>query len=189
MRTKRGVTLMELLLASSVGVVILLAMAHVDVTRIFVGQQAKDLSEIQAEPAFALTHLARSIVQADRVNRISSSNIQIRIPPTTGTQADLDDPTKYTWVQYRLDGTTTTLRYFKPATTCTEVSRFANIESLTLQSLANNIFEITITSTAADRQTGEAVHFTGQATMRASATDLTTGLLPPGPAGDPPASC
>ncbi len=186
MKSEWGVTLMEVLLASSIGVVILLAMAHVDVTRIFVGQQAKDLSEIQAEPAFALTHLARSIVQADRVNLISPSNIQIRIPPITGTQADLNDPTKYAWVQYRLDGTT--LRYFNPTNPCTEVSHFGNVQELTLRSVANNIFEITITSTAADPQTREAVHFTGQATMRAGTTNLTTGLLPPG-TGNPPTSC
>lgn len=197
MRTEQGVTLMELLLASSIGVVILLAMAHVDVTRILVGQQATGVADIQADPAFAVTHLARSITKADRLNLISPSNVRIRIPPDTGT--GLDNPANYNWVQYRLDsdpmsGTRNTLFYFKinPDGTCTQASRFANIESLTLRPDvsnvgANNILEIIIASTA-DPQTREAVTFTGQATMRAGATDLTTGLLPSG-VGDAPASC
>lgn len=202
MRTERGVTLMELLLASSIGVVVLLALAHVDVTRILVGQQAKDVSEIQAEPAFALTHLARSIVRADRVNLISSSNIQIRIPPTTGT--GLDDPANYRWVQYRLNGTE--IQYFtNNPTPCTVASRFRDISSLNIQyrdesavpppggeplgGPDNNVLEITVKSTAADLQTGEKVSLTGEATMRSGAyTNLMTGLLPPG-AGNPPGSC
>ncbi|MBI4323622.1 MAG: hypothetical protein HY596_05045 [Candidatus Omnitrophica bacterium] len=204
MRTERGVTLMELLLASSIGVVVLLAMAHVDVTRILVGRQAKDLSEIQAEPAFALTHLARSIVRADRVNLISSSNIQIRIPPTTGTQADLNDPTKYAWVQYRHSGTEMEIQY-STTNPCSVAARFRNISSLNIQyrdestvpppggeplgGPDNNVLEMTVKSTAADLQTGEKVSLTGEATMRSGAyTNLMTGLLPPG-ADNPPGSC
>ena len=200
MRAERGVTLMELLLASLIGVIILLVMAHVDVTRILVGQDAKDLSEIQTEPAFALTHLTRSILQADRVNRISASNIQLRIPPTTGT--GLDDPSNYRWVQYRLNGTE--VQYFTTGP-CAAASRFRNVGSLQIQyrdespvappggeplgGLDNNVLEIIVTSTVINAKINQTVSVTGEATMRAGAyTNLMTGLLPSG-VGEPPASC
>ena len=199
MKSERGVTLLELLLASSIGMVVILAMAHVDVTRIFVGRQAGDLSEIQAEPAFALTHLIRSIIQADRVDLISASNIQIRIPPRPET--GLDDPNNYRWVQYRLNGTE--IQYFT-TNPCAVASRFRNVSSLQIQyrdespappggeplaGLDNNVLAITVTSTVVSPQIGQAVSVTGEATMRAGAyTNLPSGLLPPG-VGDPPASC
>ena len=199
MKSELGVTLLELLLASSVGMVVLLAMAHVDVTRILVGQDARDLSEIQAEPSFALTHLTRSVIQADRVNLISASNIQIRIPPRPET--GLDDPNNYRWVQYRLNGTE--IRYFTTGP-CAVASRFRNVGSLQIQyrdespappggeplaGLDNNVLAITVASTVVNPQIGQAVSVTGEATMRAGAhTNLMSGLLPPG-VGDPPASC
>lgn len=198
--SRRGFTLTELLFASVIGVGIILALANVDVARIRIGQKAQGVSEIQLEPGLAVTHLTRSILRADRANLISASNLQLRLPPESGT--GLDDPANYTWVQYRLDGTQVV--YYKDASVCTRGSTFNEVDGLTLQyrdeALAppgggeplggpdNNVLEILITSIQ-DPRTGQQVTFRGQGTLRASGyTDLANGLLPAG-VGEPPASC
>ena len=191
---------MEMLIASGIGIVIILALAQVDVTRVRISQKAQGIAEIQLEPGLAVTHITRSILKADRVNLLDPANIQLRLPPVTGT--GLDNPANYTWIQYRLVGTE--LRYYNNASTCSVGSRFSDIGNLTLsyQDEAgappggtdplggpdNNMLEVVITSTT-DPRSGQAVTFRGQATMRASGyTDLMTGLLPAG-VGEPTASC
>ena len=196
--SSRGMTLLELLIASSLGLVVLLALGQVDVTSIILGNQAKSLSTFQAEAAFTMTHLARSLQQADRVNLISSSNVQIRIP--TGTS--FDAPGNYKWVQYRHDSGSKEIRYVDPASSCTVATRFRDIGSLDIryrdESPAppggdpavqdNNVLEFTVSSTT-DPQTNTTFTFTGEVTMRAGAyTGLMTGLTSAG-VSEPPAAC
>ncbi len=107
MRADRGVSLIELLMATAVALVVLLAIGNVDVTRILF---LKDLTQAvpqTSEAAFALAHMIRSLQQADRINLISASNIQLRIPQASGgslnpTNANYDLPGNYRWVQYKL---------------------------------------------------------------------------------------
>jgi len=195
----RGVTLLELLIASSLGLVVLLALGQVDVTSIILGSHAKSLSTFQAEAAFSMTHLARSLQQADRANLKSSSNVQIRIP--TGTS--FDDPDNYNWVQYRYDSGSKEIRYFDPASSCIVATRFRDIGSLDVHYLDesppppgddppvpgdNNVLEFTVSSTT-DPQTNTTFTFTGEVTMRAGAyTGLMTGLTSAG-VSEPPAAC
>lgn len=200
MTRQAGFTLFEVLLASGIGLVIILVLAQVDVTRVRIGQKTQGIAEIQLEPGLAVTHMSRSILKADRANRIDASNLQLRIPPASGT--GLDDPANYTWVQYHLVGTE--LRYYSNASTCSVGSKFLDIGSLDIQysdvsgpppgggeplgGPDNNVLDIAISSTQ-DPRSGQQVTFKGRGTLRASGyTDLMSGLLPAG-VGEPPASC
>ena len=88
---RHGVTLLELLLASTIGFVILLALGHVDVTRIRMSQDISQRSQILGEASLALVSITRDLELADQVLIFSDaacttpavSNgrcIQIRIP-------------------------------------------------------------------------------------------------------------
>ena len=194
----RGITLMELLLASSLGLVVILAMGQVDVTRVLLGNQAKGLATFQAEVALGMIQMVRSLQQADRVNLINASNAQIRIP--TGTS--FDAPANYKWVQYRYDSVAQEIRYFDPASSCTVANRFRDIGNLTMryrdESPAppggeppvqdNNVLELVLSSVP-EPQTNRTFTVTGEAAIRAGAyTVLMTGLTSTG-VSDPPAPC
>jgi len=113
---RRGVTLMELVVASTVSLVVVLAVGQLDVTRIFLAEQARQSAGMGSEARLAMSQFVRDAQQADRVNVVSGTNVQLRIP-----QADCDscacspdgvpepscfnDSASYRWVQYKLDST------------------------------------------------------------------------------------
>lgn len=190
MSRRRGVTLMELLLASTLGAGVLFALAKVDIARILISQKTAGIAEIQLDPGLAVMHVSRSLVNADRVNVLDPSNIQIRMPrPILDLEnPGLDDPANYAWVQYKLVGTD--LQYLDDA--CAVQERFRNIQDVEIafQEGADNMLQLRVTSTE-EPKTNKHVTFTGQAVMRAGAhrNDASmNGLLPLG-AGDPPDPC
>lgn len=88
----RGMTLLELLLASGIGFVIILALGHVDVTRIRMSQDISERIQGSGESSLAIVSIVRDVERADRVRMLtdactvpgapltSSSCVQIRIP-------------------------------------------------------------------------------------------------------------
>ena len=217
MTRRPGITLLELLIAVILGVVILLGIGQVDVTRIYIGNQVRRNSVPQTEASIAATHLLKTLEQADRVFLAAPDSIQIRVPQG-GPAVNLDDAASYRWVQYRYDSGSQEILYFDPVSPCTVAQRFGDCRStpqspacftsLTVQyqdesstppggdpsgqNLAppedNNMLEMTVQWT--DQQTNVAQQFVSQMTMRAGAyTNLSTGLSPAGAAFDPPNPC
>jgi len=199
-----GITLFELLIASALGLVVILAIGQVDVTRIFLTKEMSGSLGVQAEASLAVAYLARSLQQADRVNLISPSNVQLRYvvcPTTPPDSACFDNAANYRWAQYRHDSATKEIRYVDPASSCTVASRFRDVDSLSIRYRDeappppggdppvqdNNILELVVSTT--DPQSGNPLTYTSEAVIRAGAyTNLMTGLAPAG-VSDPPASC
>ncbi len=98
--TRRGVTLLELLLAVTLGFVILLAIGNLDVTRMRLTQDVAGTGAFQASAERVLFHMAKRLEQADRINLLctggspngpspacvgAETNIQIRFPDPKAT--------------------------------------------------------------------------------------------------------
>lgn len=185
-----GFTLIELLTATVLSVIVLLAIGEVDVARVRLSQEIRQRGQHQAEAAFALAFMARSLQQADRVVLLSPTSVQFR--RFTGNPAvagALDNAANYTWGQYRLAGADVILT----DAGCAVNEIFAAVNSLDLQYVDeapappgseppvqdNNVLQI---STDSGRYTTEVV-------LRAGAyTNVMTGLAPAG-VSDPPGSC
>lgn len=205
--------MIEIMLASVLGIVILLGLAHVDVARILVGRDADSMADVQAEPSVALAHIVRTMQQADRVD-VNLPDVQIRIPPEDPTA--LDVPTSYRWVQYHYDENddgdgelNNEIRYYtptdNPTALCTVVTRFRGIDLMNIQLIApnTNTFDVTVSSIP-DREnlnadgTNRDYTYRGQAMLRIGGIGdaaLGNGLLSDEPdvngdmPGDPPALC
>jgi len=111
-----------MLVASTLSVVVILAIGQVDVTRILLAQQVRRSTSLQAQAGLAMADLTKRLMQADRVNLINPPNIQFRIPEpdTDCPRVDLpscpvvcegctgtvpppccfDIPANYRWAQY-----------------------------------------------------------------------------------------
>ena len=148
---------MELLLASSIGVIVLLTLSRLDVVRVGVTQNIATRMARSSEASFALVAMLRSLERADRVNivNINPGNIQIRFfqsgtndpstcpnPSCTGTiplPCCYDIPANYRWVQYRLvtaPPPISEIRYYDntvPGCTAGGTSKFLDITGLTVQ--------------------------------------------------------
>lgn len=181
-----GITLFELLVASVLGVVVALAMGQVDVSRIYHSQEVRGTATAQSEAGFAVTHMTKQLEQADRVNLVSASDLQLRIPPNTSNPADFDNSANYVWKEYKYDSPTQELRFYDPAAGCTLAATFRDLSAVTVTPAANNTLQMAIAST--NPYTDITMTYTGQATLRASANDVTTGLADPS-VSPPPASC
>ena len=103
----RGVTLMELLVASTISLVVILAVGQIDVSRILLSQQARQTSTLGSEAQLAMLQFVRDAQQADRINVLGPTNVQLRIPagnctPATGVPDPgcFDVAANYRWVQY-----------------------------------------------------------------------------------------
>ncbi len=111
MKSADGVTLMELMIASTISVVVVLGLGQLDVTRLLMTQHVRDTGRMGSEAALAMAQLARDVEQADRVNLVSlnPADVQLRIPqaPVGGPPAPtyFDLPSSYRWVEYKLFGT------------------------------------------------------------------------------------
>ena len=65
---QRGLTLMELLVASTISLVVILAVGQLDVSRILLSQQVRETSTVGSEAQLAVLQFVRDAQQADRVN-------------------------------------------------------------------------------------------------------------------------
>jgi hypothetical protein len=125
-RRARGITLLEMMTAALLGVVIILALGKVDVTRIYLSDQVRRASSSHTEAALAMTQMVRQIQRADRIIvDTGSESVQVRIP-TGGPSLDFDQPGSYEWLQFRRDSATGQLVQFAPASTCTVAARYGN---------------------------------------------------------------
>jgi hypothetical protein len=96
----RGFGLIEMITATALALIVILAIGQVDVTRVRLSEEVRKRGAL--EPALALAHMANHLKQADRINLVSPTNVQFRVP--LGTNFDVAD--NYQWHQYKLDGTT-----------------------------------------------------------------------------------
>lgn len=197
----RGMTLTELLIGSTLMFVIILAIGHVDVTRVRLTQQVRQTGLSQSEVGLALAHMAKQLQQADRIKRLSASSVQFRVPLGI---VFFDTASNYRWKQYRHDSGAKEIRFYDPA--CTLAFTFRDIGSLTVQYKGesppppggdppvqdNNVLELIVSSTGTPPMT-----YQGEVTIRAGAyTNLSAtasgdsgcGLAPCG-VSDPPGSC
>ena len=183
---QNGVTLLEILVASILGVVVALAMGQVDVSRMYHSQEVRGMAAAQSEAGFAVTHMTKQLALADRINLISSSNLQLRIPPDTSNPADFDNPANYVWKAYTYNSAADELRFYDPAAACILAVTFRDISAVTITQIANNTLQLAVAST--NPYTSTTLTYTGQATLRAGASDVTTGLADAS-VSPPPASC
>ena len=119
---RRGVTLMEVLVASTLAVLVVIGIGRMDVGRVQIVEDLRQRSVASGigyreETALALFHLSKHLEQADRINLVNTgipaaipftgppgvANLQVRIPvcPTSPpTPACYDVATSYRWDQY-----------------------------------------------------------------------------------------
>jgi len=134
-----GVTLVELVVAGTLGVMVILAIQRIDATRIaLMGEIRRVSSEAPAEATRALSHMAAMFEQADRVILVDpgtpgcgagcSADIWLRIPLAN----DLDNAANYQWAQYRLVGSADgpQVRFYRLTGDCNPDDRFLYITSL-----------------------------------------------------------
>jgi hypothetical protein len=130
MKSNRGITLTELLVASTVSFAVILGITQVDMTRLHLLDQIRQRSTGLSELGLALAHMARSLQRADRVylpDRLDPTVVQFRTPldPTAG----LDTAADYQWAQYRLVGNE--IRFYDGG--CGVAQRFGRIGTLSVQ--------------------------------------------------------
>jgi hypothetical protein len=196
-KASAGFTLVEILSAVTISLVIILGIGQVDVTRILIKEQVL----IFDQSAAAMTHIAKQLQQADRINLISAQSIQFRIP-LNQPAGNLDNAANYKWSQYRYDGTANQILFFDnigtPTPTCGVDRTFTGISAMNLQyqneePIAppggeppvqdNNILLLTVSN-----RTNATL--TTQVTIRAGAyTNLMDGLAPSGTSNPPNSSC
>ena len=121
---RRGMTLTEIMLASVMGLVVILAVGQVDLTRVRLMNAAlRPQATLLAAAGLTLDDMVKQLVRADRINLISPSHIQIRLSeidtscPAIGAGCPIvctgctgaappsccyDIPGNYRWVQYKL---------------------------------------------------------------------------------------
>jgi prepilin-type N-terminal cleavage/methylation domain-containing protein len=99
---RRGMTLIEILIATTIGVLVLWGIGQVDVSRVRLGEQARRTGSADVEAALALAHMGRFLQDADLVNVINPTSVQFRRfigDPTVA--GDFDIPANYQWAQYQ----------------------------------------------------------------------------------------
>ena len=180
---KSGFALIEMLTATALALVVILAIGQVDVTRVRLSEEVRRRGSL--EPALALAHMAKYLQQADRIQLNSATDVQFRIP--LGTTFDV--PGNYQWYQYKLVGTT--LRFCSGAAVDAQF-QLSGAAPLAIQYRDeapappggeppvqdNNVLEVLINNQYRD-----------EVTIRAGAyTNAPNGLAPAG-VSDPPAGC
>ncbi len=195
---RRGMLLTELLVASAVGFVVLLAVSQVDVTRVYFMQELGRGARAESEAALALAHITRALQRADRV-ALLATGIQFRTPQG-GAGADLDLPASYRWAQYKLVGSQIhffdNIGAFGAGPACGVDFLFDQISGLTFAHADeampppggdpfapaledNNVLLITVSWDADPGPGVDTKSYTGEVTMRSGAyTGVTTGLAP-----------
>jgi hypothetical protein len=85
-RRRGGFTLIELMLATGLGVVVVLGLAQTDITRVLFYDEIRRLSISSLEASWALSHIMMRLERADRIRIVNSgppgppTRVQIRIP-------------------------------------------------------------------------------------------------------------
>ncbi len=154
-RPERGFTLIELMIATSLTAIVMLALGTADATRVRIEQELRERAKIngseEMRAALAATRLTKSLERADRIVIRNSGGgvapgvvpggpanravVQLRHVECPGTPdaTCLDDPTRYSWEEYRRVGNE--LEYLYPVTsTCPAPQVFAaEISSFTMQ--------------------------------------------------------
>jgi hypothetical protein len=181
---------MELVVASTISVVVVLALGQVDVTRLLLSQRVRDTAQTNSEALFALAALVRDAQQADRVNVVSASDVQLRLPagncvvpagvPDPGC---FDNPANYRWVEYKLAGTTVQFFDDTAGGACGVDRTFYDITALSVayvdavtqappggepfaaSQADSNVLQVQMTT--APSQTGDAMTYTDVVTLRA----------------------
>ena len=123
-RTRRGVTLTEVLIASAITVVVILGLSLLDAARLRMGEELKARSGLtsgHAQAAVASFHLARELARADRffirdsglagVNPggtpPNQGKVQLRFNEacaSPGEPSCFDTAANYRWDEYRISG-------------------------------------------------------------------------------------
>ena len=122
---RAGITMIELLIASVIGIVIMLALGNMDSTRVYLSDQIRRSSSSLSEASLAVSLAVRDIQQADRVVLLNPTSVQVRIPlaaAASNPPASLDNPANYKWVQYKSDGINHEIVLYDPP--CTARQRF-----------------------------------------------------------------
>ncbi len=104
-RAQRGLTLMELLLASTLGLLVMFAFGGVDMGRVLLLDQVRQDSQFHTNLTYALWHMTKHLEVADRIALGPADNLLFRVPRFTGlpnTTAAVDNAANYVWNQYRL---------------------------------------------------------------------------------------
>ena len=130
-------TLAEVLLSSFLGLLVILAVSKVDVTRVSATQDVRAATRFQSGASRVISHMQAHLERADRVYRIENgqsapyrTNVLIRIPEldtdrgacicTAGPVPTCcyDIPENFRWVHYRFDPPEGTVRFFEDAFDC-----------------------------------------------------------------------
>lgn len=203
-RNRAGLSLMELLIASGLGVLVILALAQMDVTRLVTAQNVRDNAESYQEGIFALQHMLKGIEGADLAVVPAGSSVLFRVPPASNVQGDLDAAAGYRWEQYRYDAASRSLFFYPDVISAGCGSRQRVTTNLKTVAFAfddvaapppggettaadNNVLRIEVT--VPEPTTGTAEVLRGQVTIRSSgSTDkISTGLSTIAPLA--PAAC
>ncbi len=213
-----GMTLTEVLVATTLAMVVLFGIVATDVARFRMGEDIRKRSSVispeRGNAALAVIHLAKHLERADRLDlgATVAGLYQFRSPSPIGcTQATLpgclDAAANYDWDQYRLNGTQLEFNTDRGASGCvgwTTISR--QIVGFTVQykdestvgppgpeplpgNEDNNMAEFTIQWS--DPSTGLSQTFRGEVASRASAyTNAPNALAPTSPltVSPPPAA-
>lgn len=143
---RHGMTLTEVLVASTLALLVVIGIGRVDMTRFYIGEEIRQRSAAagvgQQEAALAALHLSKFLERADRVNLINTgqpgvhpfsgpldeANIQLRIPqcPTAPPDAAcFADAANYRWSQYARIGNE--LRFYEDTvSTCSNMRVLAH---------------------------------------------------------------
>ena len=201
---ERGMTLMELLLASGLALGVIFGITSVDVMRVRIQEdllqrsgQAGAVSD-RSNAALASLHIARHLEDADRVALPVPGRLQLRVP----VGLTFDVPANYRWDQYSHDAFTNVLRYYSnTAGGCGSVMVLAEQIGAVTFAYADeapappwdpagadpNVVAYTVEW---NNGAGRSQVFPGEVTMRSKAyTDLPTGLEWQGLDFGPPAVC
>lgn len=111
---RHGLTLMELIIASVLGVLVIIALGQVDVTRLLTVERVRDNSESYQEGLFAMNHMLKELEGADKIELAGPTSVQFRIPTVVpGTPPTFT----FTWHQFRYDAGAGVL-WFYPNNAC-----------------------------------------------------------------------
>jgi len=200
---ERGVTLLELMIASAIAAVIAFGLGTMEGSRARmteeIRRQAGLLEPDHKNAALAATHLAKSLETADRFERIAEGanwRLNVRLPDCqTADPTCFDNALKYQWVQYRLDTASGELRMYRFARTaslarplpCPAGQVLAReVTALAFPTVGSNLVQYQVTWTSGTRSHT----FQGQVITRfkpdqvVAGTD--TGLQGPGADISPP---
>ena len=94
----------EVITASAISLLVVILIGQVDLTRVYLSNQARLNATGGTAAALLLGHMQQLLQQSDRINLVSPTDIQFR-RPSTASGVNLDLASSYTWAQYQLVGT------------------------------------------------------------------------------------